>query len=118
MSIAELLLDATADHDLLQKNRELGDVPEVPRDLDFFLYAKSEERALLVRDFISDNHYGRPRVESAVTEDGGSSWCLIVTILAPTREDVVCCLSGFMACLSKIYDLDYDGWGCVIQKGS
>ena len=42
MSIAALLLDtAAADRDLLRKNRELGDDPEIPRDLDFVLYAKS-----------------------------------------------------------------------------
>ena len=32
-------------------------------------------------------------------------------------EDIVCCVSGFMACLSRIYDLEYDGWGCVIRRG-
>jgi hypothetical protein len=45
MGVAELLLEtASADRELLQKNQQLGDNPEIPRDLDFVLYAKSEER--------------------------------------------------------------------------
>ena len=45
MNIAELLLDtAVADRELLQRNREQYDNPEISRDLDFVLNAKTEER--------------------------------------------------------------------------
>jgi hypothetical protein len=117
MSIVELLLETSdADRELLGTNREHGDNPELPRDLDFILYADHEERARLVCDFITDNGYGRPGYECVETEGGAQSWRLMVTIHAPATPEVVCTLSGFMACLSQVYDLEYDGWGCVIVR--
>jgi len=115
MSIAELLLKTAAvDHDLLGRNQQLGDKAEMARALDFVLYAKTQERAQLVADFVTDNHYGRASVEPSEGDNG--LWRLLVVVNAPATDHVVCCLSGFMACLSEIYDLDYDGWGCVLQQ--
>ena len=117
MSIAELLLEtADSDRDLLRSNLNLGDKPELPRDIDFVLYATDEARARLVCDFITDNSYGRPSYEAITRDDGSRPWRLLVTINAPATPEVACALSGFMACLSKIYELDYDGWGCVIRR--
>jgi hypothetical protein len=117
MGIAELLLNtAAADRDLLQTNREHGDNPDTPRDLEFVLYAKTVERAELVRDFITDNGYGRPTIREMTGGNNGKTWRLLVAIRAPATEHVACSLSGFMACLSKLYDLEYDGWGCLVQK--
>jgi Regulator of ribonuclease activity B len=119
MSVVELLLEtAAADKDLIYKNRRLGDNPEIARDLDFALHAKTEERARLVHDFVIDNGYGRPSVERIDADDGGVSWQLVIAIHATARPEVVCTLSAFMACLSKLYDLDYDGWGCVMQRNA
>ena len=116
MSIAQSLIDtAVEDSRLLVKNQELGDRAEIPRDIDFVLYAKNEERAKLVASFVTDYRYGRPAVER-VEHRGTISWRLLITIHAPTTENVVMTLSAFMVCLSQIYDLDYDGWGCNIQK--
>ncbi len=97
------------------KNQELGDRAEMPRDIDFVLYAKNEERARLVANFITDNRYGRPAVER-VENQGVVSWRLLVTIHAPTTENVLHTLSAFMVCLSQLYGLDYDGWGSTICK--
>jgi regulator of RNase E activity RraB len=117
MNIAELLLEtAEADRDLLRSNLDHGDNPDLPRDLEFVLYAATEERARLVCDFVTDNGYGRSRYECLEAEGGSGAWRLLVTINAPTTPEIVCTLSGFMACLSKIYDLEYDGWGCVIRS--
>ena len=117
MSIAELLLEtADADRELLSTNLEHGDDPRLPRDLVFILYAATEERAELVCDFITDNGYGRPGYQRIEGDGGQRPWRLTVSIHAPATSEIVCTLSGFMACLSKIYDLDCDGWGCVIQR--
>ena len=116
MSVAQLLMDtAVADSRLFFKNRELGDRPEIPRDIDFCLYAKNEERAKLVASFVTDYRYGRPSVER-IEHRGKISWRLLIQIHAPTTENVIMTLSAFMVCLSQIYDLEYDGWGCVVQK--
>jgi len=116
MHIVDLLLDtAVEDNRLLIKNQELGDNAERPRDLDFVLYAKNEERASLVASFVTDNRYGRPSIEKTEYQ-GQVSWRIVITIYAPSTENVVHTLSGFMACLSHLYDLEYDGWGSVIYK--
>jgi len=114
--LVELLLDtAVQDNRLLIKNQEFGDKADKPRDIDFVLYAKNEERARLVASFVTDNRYGRPLV-AKVEHQGEISWRLIVTIHSPTTENVLHTLSAFMLCLSRLYDLDYDGWGSIICK--
>jgi hypothetical protein len=116
MSVVQSLMDtAVEDSRLLVKNQEMGDHPEIPRDIDFVLYAKNEERARLVASFVTDYRYGRPAVER-VEHQGRVSWRLLVTIHAPTTENVVMTLSAFMVCLAQLYDLDYDGWGSTIHK--
>jgi hypothetical protein len=117
MSIVQSLMDiAVEDSQLLVKNQELGDRSEIPRDIDFVLYAKDEEKARLVASFVTDYRYGRPSIDGPIEERGEYSWRLLITIYSPTTENVVMTLSAFMVCLCKLYDLDYDGWGCVIQK--
>jgi hypothetical protein len=117
MSVVQLLMDtAVEDSQLLVKNQEMGDRSEIPRDLDFVLWAKDKAKARLVADFVTDYRYGRPFFEGQVKERGEYSWRLRITIHSPTTEHVAMTLSAFMVCLSKLYDLDYDGWGCVIQK--
>jgi hypothetical protein len=116
MSLVKLLMDtAVEDNKLLAKNQELGDRPEISRDIDFVLYAKNEERAKLVASFVTDYRYGKPSVER-VEHRGTVLWRLLITIHAPTTENIVMTLSAFMVCLSQLYDLDYDGWGSTIRK--
>ena len=105
---------AVEDSKLLYKNLDLGDHPEIPRDIDFHFYAMTEERARLVAGFITDYRYGKPVVERS-EHQGEIRWSLLVTIHTPATENVVMTLSAFMVCLSQLYDLDYDGWGSPIQ---
>ena len=115
MSIVKLLMDtAVEDSALLVKNQALGDHSEIPRDIDFVLYAKDAEKARLVASFVADYRYGRPSVIQVEPRDE-YSWRLVITIHSPTTENVIMTLSAFMVYLSKLYDLDYDGWGCTIQ---
>ena len=83
--------------------------------LTLVFYAKNEERANLVASFVTDYRYGNPTVERFEYQ-GKVSWRLVITIHSPTTENVVMTLSAFMVCLSQLYDLEYDGWGVVIQK--
>jgi Regulator of ribonuclease activity B len=116
MSVVELLMDtAVEDSKLLVYNQKIGDRAEIPCDVDFVLYAKNEERATLVAEFITDYRYGKPAVER-VEHKGEVSWRLLVTIHTPTTENVVMILSAFMVCLSHLYDLDYDGWSSTIHR--
>jgi hypothetical protein len=115
-SIIQSLMDtAVADSQLLVTNQEAGDRAEIPRDIDFVLYAKDEEKAKLVASFVTDYRYGRPSVQR-VERRGAVSWRLVITIHAPTTENVAMTLSAFMVCLSQLYDLDYDGWESDIKR--
>ena len=116
MNIAEILLDtALSDHALLRGNRDKGDDASIPRDLDFVFYADDEERAALVCDFVADNKYGRSSYQRLESPDGKILWRVLVVIRAPASAEIVCTLSGFMACLAAVFSLEYDGWGCVLQ---
>ena len=116
MSVVKLLMDtAVEDSRLLVKNQELGDRPEVPRDVEFIFYAKDEEKAKLVASFITDYRYGRPSVRN-IERRGEFAWEVMVTINTPTTENVVMTLSAFMVCLAQLFDLDYDGWGSTINR--
>src|SRR5262245_15927207 len=113
-SIVELLLDtAKADTDLLLQNDARGDVLVKPRKVDFLLRAPTADKAKLVADFINDNRYGDATVLS--DQDGHR---VQVEIEMPITQHVICSVSGLMACISKIFDLEYDGWGSVIQPGT
>src|ERR1700743_3217419 len=109
MHVVQLLVNtAVEDSKLLVKNQEKGDRAKIPRDVDFVFYAKDEEKAKLVASFITDYRYGKPAV-ARIERRGVVSWRLLVTIHTPTTENVIMTLSAFMVCLSKLYDLDYDG---------
>ncbi len=111
MSVVDKLLEtAQLDTDLLVRNDAKGDTFSRPRVVDFLLVADDPDRAQLVRDFITDNQYGDASVE---TVDGQHR--ILVKIEMPTTQHVLCSVSGLMACLAALYDLEYDGWGCVIQ---
>ena len=113
MSLVELLLDnARSDTDLLSKNDAFGDVFSIPRDVDFLLIAPDEAKAQLVRDFIDDNRYGAATVQR---NDDSTFGISVVVHMAP-QQDVLCSVSALMACLSKLFGIEYDGWGCTIQR--
>jgi hypothetical protein len=116
MSLVESLLDnADSDRDLLRKNEAIGDIASIPRDLDFVLYAKNQKKAELVCSFVHDNSYGRSFYQAVPENPARSQHRIIVQVFMPTTEHAVCAVSGLMVCLAKLYDLEYDGWGCSIK---
>ncbi len=113
MSVTDALLkNAYEDTQLLIKNDSLGDVFSIPRDVDFVLKCDDRKKAEIVASFILDNRYGLPSIG-----ESDSGFRVVVTVNMPTTQNVLCSVSGLMACLSKLFDLDYDGWGCVVQHG-
>jgi len=111
-SIVELLLDTSkSDTDLLRKNDSLGDVLYIPREVDFLLWAPDEKKARLVADFTNDNCYG---TATALSDENGNRVQVIIEM--PITLNLICAVSGLMACISKVFDVEYDGWGSVIKK--
>jgi hypothetical protein len=110
-AMVQTLMDvAQADMDVLLMNDRHGDQFALPREVDFMLRAPSAEKADLVTNFINDFQYGNA---TTVHDDTGHSVRVLITM--PITQHVLFCVSGFMACLAKLYNLEYDGWGSVIQ---
>ena len=112
MSVVDSLLDnAYADTQLLIGNDEKGDDFSVLRDIDFILYADSEQKAETVSSFINDNQYG-----SASFKKIEDRYQIIVVVNMPSTQNLVCSVSGLMVCIAELFGVDYDGWGCVLQR--
>lgn len=111
--VAALLDNAYQDSQLLQGNDEKGDIFSIPRDVDFFLYAKDKEKGELVTSFINDNCYG----DASYSENDGNH-CIKVVVNMPSTQNIINSVSGLMTCLAVIYDLEYDGWGCALQRNT
>lgn len=113
-TIVETLIEAaTADTALLLKNQELGDDATIARDVDFIFYGDKKKDVELVASFIADFRYGIPQVKKC-----DKRYRLTVTIEMPTTQHVLCSVSGFMACLASVYDLEYDGWEGDVCSGT
>jgi hypothetical protein len=111
MSIVDKLMDsAAADLDVLRSLEAQGDEPGKVRDMDFLLRCPSKEKAELVAGFINDCRYGKAK---AIEDDDSHSVQVIINM--PVKENVILSVSGFMTCLAELYNLDFDGWGCVAQ---
>jgi hypothetical protein len=113
MSIADSLREnALADNDLLSKNDSRGDVFAKPRDVDFAFKTNDKERAESLGEYIKGMNFGNP---SITVGDDGVYW-IINVIHMPITQPLLCSVSGFMVCLGKLYQIEYDGWGSIIQN--
>ena len=111
-SVVETLLEtARADTDLLGKNDELGDVLTVSREVEFLMFAPTEAKAQLVASFINGNRYG-----DAAAESSDDRHAVRVLIDMPITQNVLCSVSGLMACIGHIFDIDYDGWETELRR--
>jgi len=111
--VEALLENAYQDSQLLEGNDAKGDVFSTSRDVDFLFYAKDQEKGDLVTSFINDNCYG----DASYSEHEGRH-SIKVVINMPVTQNILSSVSGLMTCIAVLYDLDYDGWGCVLQTNS
>ena len=114
--VDQLLETAIADSHLLYSNREAGDEYWKPRDLDFVFYSSEKKQIKTVASFVTDNRYGDPRIEKFKDDDGKTKFRLIVTVNAPTTDPIVHSISALMCMLAGLFGIEYDGWGCVMQR--
>ncbi len=113
MATIDLLLEnAYQDTQLLLKNGELGDEFSKTRDVDFVLKTGDRQRAELVCSFMNDNQYGACRVE-----EGALGELRVVTVVhMPATQHLICSVSGLMVCVGALFNVEYDGWGCIVQS--
>ena len=109
----ELRENAVADNNLLISNDSGGDVFSTARDVDFAFKTTERVKAQDLCDFINGKNYGRARVE--YNDEHGLYWVFVV-IHTPITQNIICSLSGFMVCVARLFKIEYDGWGSVIQK--
>lgn len=101
-----------ADTELLRSSNELGDVFATPREVDFSFETPERERAEDFAEFINGKQYGVAKVTD--TETGQSRVLVLITM--PITQHLICSVSGFMLCLSRIFQIDYQGWGSIVQR--
>ncbi len=112
--VVEALLDnAYQDSILLQGNDEKGDIFSIARDVDFLFYAPDKEKGELVANFINDNSYG-----NANYYQSDENHCIKVVINTPVEQNIINSISGLMTCIAALFNLEYDGWGCVLQTNT
>lgn len=113
MTIFELLHDnALADTDLLQSNDKLGDVFTTVREVDFAFETGDRHRADDFAEYVNGKNYGT----AAVREIENGNFRVLVLIAMPITQNLIGCVSGFMVCLGRLFQIDYLGWGSVVQK--
>jgi hypothetical protein len=112
MTMFELLTEtAKADRDLLIKNDEAGDDFNKPREVDFSFVTNDGTRAKDFVEYVIGKSYGNAQMSE--TEPG--VFRVLVLINMPINQNIINCVSGFMLCLSRLFQIDYQGWGSVVQ---
>jgi hypothetical protein len=112
MTLFELLTEtAIADTNLLRKSDELGDVFSTPREVDFAFESAEREDAKDFAEFVNGKQYGVAKV----TQLEGGRFHIQVLVTMPITQHLMCSVSGFMLCLSRVFSIDYQGWGSKVQ---
>lgn len=113
MDLFDLLTEtAKADTELLRSNDKLGDTFPAPREVDFSFETRERDRAEDFAQFVNGKQYGVAKF----TELEGGQFRVLVLITMPITQHLICSVSGFMLCLSRIFQIDYQGWGSVVQR--
>jgi hypothetical protein len=113
MNLFDLLTEtAQADTELLRSNDAIGDVFATPREVDFSFQTPERDRVNDFADFVNGKQYGVAKVSEPET----GHFRILVLIIMPITQHLICSVSGFMLCLSRIFQVDYQGWGSVVQK--
>jgi hypothetical protein len=105
--IDALMENAAADMELLRLLDSRGDDFTLPRTVDFLFIAPTIEKAQLVAGFLNDYGYG---VATAAGSDGDATVSVVIEM--PIRQNAIRSVSGFMCCISALFGVEYDGWGC------
>ena len=112
MTMFELLTQtALADTDLLRKNNAMGDTFTIAREVDFAFETKDKQRAEDFAEFVNGKSYGDAAVRKI-----RDNFQVLVLITMPITQHLIGCISGFMLCLSRLFQTEYLGWGSAVQK--
>lgn len=111
MSVIEALLEtAYVDTQLLDQMDALGDDPSKSREVGFVLRSREKDKAKTLVSFIQDNQYGIPQLQQPAADD--ADYQVIITVNMPITQPLLYSVSGLMACLAQIFEVEYEGWNC------
>lgn len=114
MSIIKELMDsAISDTDVLRALDIQGDDFGIFREVDFSFRCPTPEKAKIVAGFIDEYQFGH----ATVTLDNGENKVLVI-IKMPIAQNIILSVSGFMTCIANLYEVEFEGWGCVAQVPS
>lgn len=112
MTLFDLLTEnAGSDTELLRSIDKLGDAFATPREVDFSFVTRKRGRAVDFAEFVNGKQYGVAKVTEFETD-----FQVLVLITMPITQHLICSVSGFMLCLSRVFQIDYQGWGSIVQK--
>ena len=112
MTMFDLLhQNALSDTDLLRTNDKLGDTFFIAREVDFAFETGNGQRADDFAEYVKGKSCGT----AAVSQLTDGHFRVLVVITMPITQQLIGCVSGFMLCLSRLFQIDYLGWGSVIQ---
>jgi hypothetical protein len=113
MTLFDLLTQtAKADTELLRSHNKWSDVLSVPREVDFSFETQERDRAKDFAEFVNGKQYGVAKITKL--EDG--QFRVLVLITMPITQHLICSVSGFVVCLSRLFQVDYQGWGSIVQR--
>ena len=84
----------------------------ITREVDFAFETKDRQRADDFAESVNGKSYGNASVRK-IRDD---NFQVLVLITMPIRRHLIGCVSGFMLCLSRLFQIEYLGWGSVVQK--
>jgi hypothetical protein len=80
--------------------------------VDFALETSERRRAQDFAEFVIGKSYGA----AELSEIQPGQFRIVVLITMPINQNIINSVSGFMRCLSRLFQIDYQGWGSVIDK--
>lgn len=90
-----------------------GDDSTMPRQVNFDFICQNEKKADAVASTLTDFQFDQTTV---LKQDDRYSVEVVITM--PATPDLMFCVSGFMACVAELHSIDFDGWGCFVQRTS
>jgi len=82
------------------------------RELDLAFETGDRQRADDFAEFVHGKSYGT----AAVSKITDGHFRVVVLITQPITQYLIGCVSGFMLCLSRLFQIDFLEWGSVVQK--
>jgi len=109
-------LERIKNRNLVDRQIELGDHPDIPREVDHFLYFENEAgRDDFANSVLAE---GYRIVSKSQTERGDRRYAINVAKVQTTQLEMIDKTVLALCKLARLHGGEYDGWGCVVETGT